>query len=354
MTNTWYNITPVAEGETNAEIHIYDAIGSHDINAKEFVNEVKDIKADTIHVRINSPGGSVIDGNAIYNALDRHPAKVITHIDGLGASMASVVAMVGDEVHMADNALMMIHNPWTVSIGDADELRADAELLEKMSESITSAYSRSQYEKEQIKDMMNKETWLTAQEAFDTGFIDHIETGLRASASDIAMLAETSEFVIPAEKQISSLTKQIEAIMKTSSEVSEQLHEKTVENEEVNAQLSDAMSALEEWKTGKIEADEQIQQLTVLNEAQAEEIENKKSELEQAEKISETSVANKASEIVVAMTHEPIADAGDGIHSETDEELLLKYDSIADRDDRRDFFSANKTKILRAKARLNK
>ena len=117
--NTWYNMT-AAEGETSAEISIYDAIGSFDVNAKQFVDELKEINADTINLRINSPGGSVIDGNAMFNALQRHPAKVVTHIDGLAASMASVIAMAGDEVHMADNALLMIHNPWTFSMGDAD------------------------------------------------------------------------------------------------------------------------------------------------------------------------------------------------------------------------------------------
>ena len=354
MTNTWYNITPTAEGETKAEIYIYDTIGSHDINAKQFVDEIKELQAETIHVRINSPGGSVIDGNAIFNALERHQAKIITHIDGLGASMASVVAMVGDEVHMSDNALLMIHNPWTVSIGDADELRADADLLEKMSDSIINAYSRSQYEKEEIKDLMDKETWFTAQEALEAGLVDHVEKGLRASANEIATLAENSDFVIPTEKQLASLTKQIEAVTKSSKEVSNQLSEKIVENEEINAQLTDAMCALEEWKTGKMEADNKIEELLVLNKASEEKIESQKLEIEEASKVSEQEVSNKASEIVVAMTHEPIADSGDGLHSETDEDLLAKYDSISDRDDRRDFFTANKTKILRAKARINK
>jgi ATP-dependent Clp protease protease subunit len=341
------------EDNSSAEISIYDAIGGYDVNAKQFVDELKEINAETINLRINSPGGSVIDGNAMFNALQRHPAKVVTHIDGLAASMASVIAMAGDEVHMADNALLMIHNPWTMSIGDADELRADADLLDKMSASIMSAYGRSQYEDGEIKDLMDAETWFTAQEAFDAGFVDHISTGLRAAASDITAMAASSEFSIPAEKQIASLNKQIEAISKTSQEVSEQLAERCERVEEISAELVDACATAEAIKAEKAEIEVAHAELAEQLEAKASELEAKDAEIEEALKISEASVSAKAAEIIQSATHEPVADSGDGLNADTDEQLLARYESIADRDDRRDYFAANKTKILRAKARLN-
>lgn len=348
----WYNITPVAEGSTEAEVSIYDAIGGYEINAKEFVNELKEIKAETLHLRINSPGGSVIDGNAIYNALQRHPAKVITHIDGIAASMASVIAMAGDEVHMADNALIMIHNPWTVSMGDADELRADADLLDKMSASILNAYSRSQYEPEELKERMDAETWFTAQEAFDAGFVDHIDKGLRAAASDFTELAALSDISIPAEKQIASLNKQIEAITKAGNEVSSELAEQVEKVAEISGQLEAAHADLAIAVLGKLEAESFAEESKALIESKAEEVEAKITEIAEAKEITESAVALKAAELVECATHEPVVDSGDGLGAETDEQLLTRYDSISDKDDRRDFFAANKTKILRAKARL--
>ena len=351
MTKTWFNMTP-AENGRETEISIYDAIGGYDINAKQFVNELNEIQSETIHLRINSPGGSVIDGTAIFNALKRHSAKVITHVDGLAASMASVIAMAGDEVHMADNALMMIHNPWTISMGDADELRADADLLDKMQANILSAYGRSQYEAEEIKDLMDAETWFTAQEAFDAGLVDHIEGGLRAAACDITAMAQGSELVVPADKQVASLTKQIEAVTKASAELSAELEEKAEQIEKLAGELVDAKLDKEQAVVEK-EAAEDIADVAQADlEKAMVQLEEKAAEIEAAKEITESAVAAKAAELVQISAHEPVADNGDGLGAETDEQLLSRYESIADTEDRRDFFAANKTKILRAKARL--
>lgn len=342
-----------AENGREAEVSIYDAIGGYEINAKQFVNELNEIQSETIHLRINSPGGSVIDGNAIFNALKRHPAKVIAHIDGLAASMASVIAMAGDEVHMADNALLMIHNPWTISMGDADELRADADLLDKMQASILTAYGRSQYEAEEIRDLMDKETWFTAQEAFDAGFVDHIETGLRAAACDITAMAQGSELVVPAEKQVASLNKQIEAITKASAELSAELEERAEQIEKIAGELVQAKLDADEANREKEAAEEITEAAKADLEKAVAELEAKSTEIEAAKEVTETAVAAKAAELVQVSAHEPVVDNGDGLGAETDEQLLARYEGIADTDDRRDFFAANKTKILRAKARSN-
>jgi ATP-dependent Clp protease, protease subunit len=351
MTKTWFNMT-TAENGREAEVSIYDAIGGYDINAKQFVSDLNEIQAETIHLRINSPGGSVIDGTAIFNALKRHSAKVITHVDGLAASMASVIAMAGDEVHMADNALMMIHNPWTISMGDADELRADADLLDKMQASILTAYGRSQYEPEEIKDLMDAETWFTAQEAFDAGLVDHIEGGLRAAAADFAALAASSELTIPAEKQVASLNKQIEAITKASAELSAELEEKAEQIESLAGELVQAKLDNEQAVLEKEAAEEITEAAKADLEKAVAELEAKAAEIEEAKEVTETAVAAKAAELVQVSAHEPVVDNGDGLGAESDEQLLARYESISDTDDRRDFFAANKTKILRAKARL--
>ena len=335
--NTWYNMT-AAEGETSAEISIYDAIGSFDVNAKQFVDELKDINAEVINLRINSPGGSVIDGNAMFNALQRHPAKVITHIDGLAASMASVIAMAGDEVHMADNALLMIHNPWTFSMGDADELRADADLLDKMSASILSSYGRSQYEVDELKNLMDEETWFTAQEAFDAGFVDHISTGLRAAAGDITAMAEGAEIKVPAEKQIVSLTKQIDAISKASTEISADLLEQVVINqaleakvEEITTELASAALTMEAAEASFEKVAAELEAKAAEAETKAAELEAKDAEIEQTKEITEEAVAAKAAELVQVTAHAPVADLGDEENNKiSSDEFWAEYKRVGD------------------------
>ena len=335
--NTWYNMT-AAEGETSAEISIYDAIGSFDVNAKQFVDELKDISAEVINLRINSPGGSVIDGNAMFNALQRHPAKVITHIDGLAASMASVIAMAGDEVHMADNALLMIHNPWTFSMGDADELRADADLLDKMSASILSSYGRSQYEADELKNLMDEETWFTAQEAFDAGFVDHISTGLRAAAGDITAMAEGAEIKVPAEKQVVSLTKQIDAISKASTEISADLLEQVVINqaleakvEEITTELASAALTMEAAEASVEKVAAELEAKAAEAETKAAELEAKDAEIEQTKEITEEAVAAKAAELVQVTAHAPVADLGDEENNKiSSDEFWAEYKRVGD------------------------
>jgi len=327
-----------AEGETSAEISIYDAIGSFDVNAKQFVDELKDINAEVINLRINSPGGSVIDGNAMFNALQRHPAKVITHIDGLAASMASVIAMAGDEVHMADNALLMIHNPWTFSMGDADELRADADLLDKMSASILSSYGRSQYEVDELKNLMDEETWFTAQEAFDAGFVDHISTGLRAAAGDITAMAEGAEIKVPAEKQIVSLTKQIDAISKASTEISADLLEQVVINqaleakvEEITTELASAALTMEAAEASFEKVAAELEAKAAEAETKAAELEAKDAEIEQTKEITEEAVAAKAAELVQVTAHAPVADLGDEENNKiSSDEFWAEYKRVGD------------------------
>lgn len=163
------------EGE-EATIYLYDAIGGwFGIAAAEFVQELNGLKAKTIHLRINSPGGSVFEAEAIQTAIQQHGAKVVAHIDGMAASAATYVALAADEIEISDGGFFMIHNAWGVAIGSAVEVRAYADLLDKISENISQDYqNKTGKSAEQITDWMNTETWFSASEALEHGFVDRI------------------------------------------------------------------------------------------------------------------------------------------------------------------------------------
>lgn len=172
---SWYRM---AKKDTSAEVFIYDGIGLFGVEAEAFINDLNGIDADAISLRINSPGGNVFDGTAIYNALRRHKAKVSVKIDGLAASMASVIALAGDEIEMAENAFFMIHNPWSLVVGDADDMRKEAEVLDKLAQQAVNVYTKqSDLSEADVIAAMKDETWYSAQEAKDAGFIDTIFTG---------------------------------------------------------------------------------------------------------------------------------------------------------------------------------
>ena len=181
----WFNIVNKAD---KSEIWIYEQIGEDfwsggGITAKSFQKELATIKSSQIDLHINSPGGEIFDGITIYNLIKQHPANVTTYIDGLAASIASVIAMAGNEIYMAENALMMIHNPWGFAMGDSDEMRKTADLLDKIKESLIVAYnSKSGMKDEEIQSLMAEETWMSAQEAMDYGFVDEITESMDLAA----------------------------------------------------------------------------------------------------------------------------------------------------------------------------
>lgn len=166
------------ENKTAAEatVYLYDEISWFGISAEQFIKDLNAITAKTINIRINSPGGSVFDGTAVFNAIKQHKSKTVTHIDGLAASISSVIALASDEVRMAENAFLMIHDPWSIVIGNADTMREEADLLDKVGGTIAKTYmDKTGKDKAEIKDLMAAETWMTAEEALEMGFIDVIE-----------------------------------------------------------------------------------------------------------------------------------------------------------------------------------
>ncbi len=183
----------VALTETEAEILLYDEISWWGITAEAFKRELDAITVGTINLRINSPGGDVFDALAIYNAVREHPARVITHIDGVAASMASVVALAGDEVRMAENAFLMIHDPWALVIGNSTDLRQEADLLDKVAGSLHMAYEqKTGKSRSDIDAWMKAETWFTGEEARAAGFVDEVIT--TAKDEKLAALFDLSIF----------------------------------------------------------------------------------------------------------------------------------------------------------------
>ena len=187
--------------EKEATVYIYDEISWFGVDASVLVKDIAAIDADTIHLRINSPGGSVFDGMAIYNSLKQHKAKVITHIDGLAASIASIIALAGDEIVAGEGAYMMIHSPWSVVIGDSEDLRKEADLLDKVAGTISEIYqNKSGMKSDEVLDMMAAETWMTGAEALENHFIDRVETSEKAQNKailfDLSVFANTPDALL--------------------------------------------------------------------------------------------------------------------------------------------------------------
>jgi ATP-dependent protease ClpP protease subunit len=200
--NKWFSIINKSD---KAEIWIYEEIGEDfwtggGITAKSFQKELSDIKAGQIDLHINSPGGLVFDGIAIYNLLKNHPANVTTYIDGLAASIASVIALAGNKVIMAENALFMIHKAAGMVVGNSDDMRDFADKLDKVNGSIATTYtSKTKKDEKEINDLMAAETWFGADEALEMGFIDEIsgEADMAACAKFVPIMQKAKFQHIP-------------------------------------------------------------------------------------------------------------------------------------------------------------
>jgi len=177
MPKTWYALT--ASASKGVEIRLFDEIGRYGISARDLLNELDPHLAGDkpITLAINSPGGDVFEANAIYNVLARHRHRITARVDGVALSAASLVLMAAGKVVMPANALLMLHNPWSIVAGDATELRRQADLMDKIRDGIVMAYQhKSGLTDTEIKSLMDAETWLSGQEALDRGFADEMES----------------------------------------------------------------------------------------------------------------------------------------------------------------------------------
>ncbi|WP_432702683.1 head maturation protease, ClpP-related [Lysinibacillus sphaericus] len=188
----FFQMKASADGKS-ADIFIYGEITKWaweelgEVSSITFKSELDALGDDvgTINLYINSPGGSVFEGLAIGNMLKRHKARVIAHVDALAASIASVIAMFADEVRMASNSLMMIHNAWTWASGNAEQLRKAADDIERINESVIQSYLDKAGDKlnnDTLKSLLDSETWLSAEEAFNYGLCDAIDDFNEAAA----------------------------------------------------------------------------------------------------------------------------------------------------------------------------
>lgn len=166
-----------AKDDDTTEIFIYDVIGGFFSEPTgELVKAISKIETAEIVVRINSPGGQVFDGIAIYNALNHHPARIVAQVDGIAGSIASVIAMAGEEIHMLRGTHMMIHKPMMFAGGNSDDLRDMAELLDKVEDSMIDIYqTKTSMTAKEIKAALEAETWYTPEEALEVGLATHID-----------------------------------------------------------------------------------------------------------------------------------------------------------------------------------
>lgn len=180
------------DGSNSADIFIYGDIVSYrwdesDTSASSFKEDLDNLgDVSTINLHINSPGGSVFEGIAIHNMLKRHQAKINVYVDALAASIASVIAMAGDTIYMPKNSMLMIHNPWTIAMGNAAELRKVADDLDRIANSSKQTYLQKAGDKlteEKLQEMLDAETWLSADEALEYGLCDVVEEANQMAAS---------------------------------------------------------------------------------------------------------------------------------------------------------------------------
>ena len=177
----WFKVIAAKNADEESEILIFDYVGYPYNDPREFIQALSEM--GNVTIRINSPGGDVFDGMVLVNAIASHKGIVTTRVEGLAASMASVIAVSGKKVQAYDNTMLMIHNAWTFAMGNQYEMRDTADLLEKIDSNILDAYqNKSKKGKKAIAEMMKATSWMTAKEAKDNGFIDEIVTGKSVKA----------------------------------------------------------------------------------------------------------------------------------------------------------------------------
>lgn len=203
--NGFYHLRAASRpaGEPTAtDIWIYDVIGDDwydpSLTAKELCQKIMAIESDEIILHFNSPGGSVQDGIAIYNALTAHPAKKTSIVEGWTCSIATVIALAAESVQMFNNTMFMIHNPWGLMIGNASEMREYADYLDRVGALMAGIYQeRTTKSPEELQAALDAETYLTAEEAAEWGFVDEVLSAKFAAAACDRSALEALGYRIP-------------------------------------------------------------------------------------------------------------------------------------------------------------
>jgi ATP-dependent protease ClpP protease subunit len=188
-----------------AVVRIYDEIWWLGVNAQDLTSDLDGITAPVIRVEINSPGGDVFDGIAIYNALRTHPSRIVTRVDGLAASIASVIAQAGDHRIMVDSSQMMIHNAWGMVVGNKSDHEEMASLLQQQDEVIAGIYAaNSSQDAAHFLGLMNAETWLTAERAVAEGLADEVLIPERNEAPKDKLITKIASAVSAVDDAVTS------------------------------------------------------------------------------------------------------------------------------------------------------
>lgn len=208
----------VAASADEAVITLYDEIGYWGVSAKDFRAQLDRVEQQKINLRINSPGGDVFDGIAIYNDLVDHPAELRVTITGVAASAASLIAMAGDRIEIAENAFIMIHNAWGICVGSKAEMRAFFEVLDEIDAGLAETYAaRTGLAQAEIEKMMTAETWLRGEEAVTRKFADttgQSEGGAAAARFDLSLFRNAPAGLRPKEKAAPRTARDLEAILR--------------------------------------------------------------------------------------------------------------------------------------------
>lgn len=179
--NDWYRIENLGS-ETTAVLYLHDEIGYFGLTSADFVRDLAAVKDRELHVHINSPGGDVFDGIAIYNAIRAHPKPVTVYVDALAASAASFIAMAGDRILIEPTAQLMLHDAHGMGLGNAADMREYADLLDKCSDNIASIYGqRAGGTTKKWRAVMAKDAWYSADEAVAAGLADEVLSGDRST-----------------------------------------------------------------------------------------------------------------------------------------------------------------------------
>lgn len=223
--NNWFSIKNKGSGKINVSIH--DEIGMWGVTAAEFLHEINaERNAEVIDVDIHSPGGSMLDGFAIYSGLKGHQATINTHVGGIAASAASTILMAGDNRSSAEDGFVMIHNPSNFSGGESEDLRDMADTMDKFKQTAINIYMRATGKtQEEISTVMqrNKMTWFSAKEALEFGLINEISpaVGISNKASQFTKYFSEMPFVSSSDqvKNIGSI-KDFEKFLRDSGDIS--------------------------------------------------------------------------------------------------------------------------------------
>ena len=322
--NNWYSFQNKAK---SVEISIYDEIGDYGTSAKNFIDDLKSVGKKDITIRMNSVGGSVFDGLAIYNVLRSHQGYVTVKIEGLSASIATIIALAGDKIEMAENGFFMIHNPFGGSMGEAEDMRKTADLLDKIKQELVNIYAKkTQISDTDIAKMMDEETWLTSQEAKEMGFIDSITEPIKVAAK-----FDFSKFTNVNEKEIKNKLELISNIKKT--KMTDELKNwfNGVKEEILAAVKGEVVAeapANEEVSVVFSDNDEIVNKLTDLSN-EKEELSNIVSEKESAIAVLENKVAEMGAELAKYNATETKVEAdSDPAINETDN-VVNEWDAFA-------------------------